>query len=479
MKSLNVLFVTSEIAPWVKTGGLGDVAAALPPALRALGHDVRVLVPYYPALRAAFPPETAPILATFGDFSAGFPGSALREVSAPDGTPLLLLDCSHCFDRPGNPYLDANQADWPDNHIRFGLLSRLAAWFGSADNHLSWHPDVIHCNDWQSGLAPAYLQQSPGPIAKSIITVHNLAFQGCFDPGVRTTLGLSDAVWHMAGVEYYGNLSFMKAGLAYADAITTVSPTYAREIQTEQHGMGFAGLLQHRSHSVHGILNGIDTRIWNPTSDALVPFHYSAKNLAGKAQNKAALQAQMGLEVTADIPLLGVISRLTYQKGLDLVPAIEEFLLSAPAQLAVLGSGEPALEAAFRAMAERHPHQCALKLGFDESLAHRIEAGADIFLMPSRFEPCGLNQMFSLHYGTPPVVRSTGGLADTVSDMQTGFSFGDADVASFLGALERALVVWRNPSEWRAMIKRGMALDFSWTQPAKQYSDVFASLLFA
>jgi len=479
---LNILFATSEIAPWVKTGGLGDVAAALPPALRALGLDVRVLAPAYPALRAALP--QAREVARPHWLGGLLPTAALLEATAPDGTPLWLLDYPPYFERGGNPYLGPDGRDWPDNHLRFGLLSRVAAWLGSDASTLAWRPDIIHCNDWQTGLAAAYLRLLPGGTARSLISVHNLAFQGLFGRSALHELGLPDSAWHLEGLEYHGYLSFLKAGLRFADVITTVSPSYAREIQTAAEGMGLDGLLRHRADALSGILNGIDTAAWNPASDAHLdaPFaHYDARRLKAKATNKAALQRLTGLDEDASLPLLGVVSRLTHQKGLDLVAAIATDLLALPAQLVVLGNGERSLEEAYRALAHHHPGRCAVTIGFNEAHAHRIEAGADIFLMPSRFEPCGLNQMYSLRYGTPPVVRATGGLADTVVDAAdavrgNGFVFGDATPTALRHAIARAIAAWRDPAAWRRLQKTGMAGDYSWTAPAQHYAKLYQSL---
>ena len=473
---MNVLFVTSELAPWVKTGGLGDVAAALPPALRKAGVDVSILLPYYPEVRKAFPVTVAPAIMSFGHFGAGFEPSTLRAAQSPTGVPLLLLDCPAYFDRPGNPYLGPDGADWSDNPLRFGLLSRIAAWLGSTDNTLSWQPDVVHCNDWQTGLAPAYLKLLPKARAASIITVHNLAFQGLCAAERLHALGLPDRAWTMEGVEYYGHLSFLKGALQFADAITTVSPTYAREIQTDAEGMGMAGLLRHRGQDLYGILNGIDLEAWNPATDAHLPATYTAATLDTKLQDKVALQHELGLEARDDIPLLGVVSRLTHQKGLDLVAALHQQLAELPVQLAILGSGDRALEAEFQRLAVLYPGQFAVRIGFDEGLAHRIEAGADAFLMPSRFEPCGLNQMYSLRYGTPPVVRATGGLADTVTDGVTGFVFADATAEALLAAIRRAVDTWYEPELWRTMQIAGMACDVGWTEPAGQYLALYEKL---
>ena len=470
---MNVLFVTSELAPWVKTGGLGDVAAALPPALTKAGNDVRILVPYYPALRQALPRATAVV--SLDSFGALFANSALHEARV-GNLSLLMLDCPAYYDRPGNPYLGPQGRDWPDNYLRFGLLSRVAAWLGSDENTLPWQPDVIHCNDWQSALAAAYLRLLPGGRARSLVTIHNLAFQGLFPRDAVQQIGLPESSWSMDGVEFYGHLSFLKAGLRFADAITTVSPTYAREIQTEADGMGLGGLLHHRAANLHGILNGIDDNEWDPAHDLHLPYPYDVDNLDAKAANKHALQAQLHLPQRDDLPLLGIVSRLTHQKGLDLVTTLSDVLPALPVQLAVLGSGDGALEELFRHIAERHRNHIAVKIGFDESLAHRIEAGADMFLMPSRFEPCGLNQMYSLRYGTPPIVRATGGLADTVIDGVNGFTFLEPTPAALLATLQRAVATWRDRSRWRHLQQDGMARDHGWAVPAQRYSQLYASL---
>ena len=476
---MKILFATSEIAPWVKTGGLGDVAGALPAALRALGLDVRVLVPAYPELLQNFP--GAEEIARPHWMGGSLPTPTLRQDRTPDGVPLLLLDYGPSFNRPGNPYLGPEGRDWLDNHLRFGLLSRVAAWLGSDASTLAWQPDIVHCNDWQTGLTAAYLNYLPGRRAKSLFTVHNLAFQGLFDHAALFELGLPDAAWNIDGVEYYGHLCFLKAGLRLADAINTVSPSYAREIQTDEEGMGMAGLLRQRSDRLSGILNGIDTSLWNPATDPHLQQNYNANRLAAKTANKTALQAELGLEKRDDVPLLAVVSRLTGQKGLDLLLEAAPQVLGIPAQLVVLGSGERALEHAWEALARKHPGQCAVTIGFNEALAHRIEAGADIFVMPSRFEPCGLNQMYSLRYGTPPVVRATGGLADTVIDAAdekhgNGFVFGPATTDALLQALQRATDAWHDPKRWSSLQKRGMARDSSWAEAARHYVALYQRL---
>lgn len=477
MSRLSVLFATSEMAPWVKTGGLGDVAAALPTALDRARQDVRVLLPFYPALRDAFP--TAEAVAALPALAPMLPPARLLAADA-DGIPLLLLDCPELYDRPGNPYLDARGHDWEDNAIRFGLLSRVAALLGQSHSPLSWRPDVVHANEWQTALAAAYLHYEGG--APSVVTVHNIAFQGCFGYEFLHGLGLPERAWRFDGVEYHGGVSFLKGGLQLATLISTVSPTYAREIQDPHFGYGLAPLLRYRADTLRGILNGIDTDLWNPATDPALEFPYAANRLAAKRQNKAALQTQLGLEARDDRPLFGVVSRLTHQKGLDLLLTLGESMTRLPAQLAVLGTGEKELETGFRKLAAAHPGQVAVTLGFNETLAHRIEGGADIFLMPSRFEPCGLNQMYSLAYGTPPLVRGTGGLADTVVDVDddtlldktaNGFVFHDATSHALWLTMERAAEAWKDRRAWQRIQQNGMRLDFSWRQAAGEYVTLY------
>jgi len=481
LSRLAILFAASEMAPWVKTGGLGDVAAALPAALHRAGHDIRVLIPAYPALHKAFPKAT--VLAELPALAPSLPAARLLGAEA-DGLPLLLLDCPALFDRPGNPYLDALGHDWTDNGIRFGMLSRVAALLGQAGSPLDWQPDVVHVNDWQTALAPAWLHYEGG--AASVVTVHNIAFQGNFPAGHLAALGLPEHAWHAHGVEYHGQLSFLKAGLQLATLISTVSPTYAWEIQHEQFGYGLAPLLRDRSGSLRAILNGVDAAIWNPAADPALAMRYAANRLAGKRDNKRALQLEMGLEPAGDRPLFAIISRLTAQKGLDLVLTLGEGITQLPAQLVVLGSGDKAMEAGFRGLAARHPGQIAVRLDFDEALAHRIEAGADCFLMPSRFEPCGLNQMYSLRYGTPPIVRATGGLADTVVDVNeatladrtgNGFVIDDATPHALWLALERATRCWHDRKLWQRIQQNGMRRDFSWEHAARDYVALYRAAL--
>ncbi|WP_265946649.1 glycogen synthase GlgA [Dechloromonas sp. A34] len=483
MNPLAILFATSEMAPWVKTGGLGDVAAALPAALRRAGHDIRVLLPAYPALKEAFP--GAPVVAAIPALAPGLPTARLLAADS-GGLPLLLLDCPELYERPGNPYLAADGHDWPDNGRRFGLLSRVAALLGQPASPLLWRVDVVHCNDWQTALAPAWLHYEGG--AASVVTVHNIAFPGCFEAAMLGALDLPDSAWRFDGVEYHGQLSFLKAGLQLATRISTVSPTYAREIQDDSFGYGLAPLLRHRRDDLRGILNGIDTDIWNPAADPALVQGYAANRLAAKRANKLALQRELGLAEAADRPLFGVVSRLTEQKGLDLLLDIGAGLTALPAQLALLGSGDKAMEAGFMALAERFPGQIAVRLKFDEGLAHRIEAGADCFLMPSRFEPCGLNQMYSLRYGTPPLVRATGGLADTVVDTTAatladktanGFVVADLTPNALGETLERVARTWQDKRIWLRLQQNGMRRDFSWKSAAGQYIELYRDAIAA
>lgn len=484
MSHPSILFVTSEMAPWVKTGGLGDVAAALPGALHRARHDVRVLIPAYPALLAAFP--QASVVAELPALAPGLPPARLLAAATGDGLPLLLLDCPPFYARPGNPYLDTHGHDQADNGLRFGLLSRVAALLGQPASPLAWRPDVVHLNDWQSALAPAWLHYEGG--AASVVTVHNIAFQGNFAADLLPALGLPAHAWRFDGVEYHGQLSFLKAGLQLATLLSTVSPTYAQEIQDEAFGYGLAPLLRHRAGALRGILNGVDTTLWNPANDPALAAPYAANRLAAKRDNKRALQLEMGLDAAADRPLFGVVSRLTEQKGLDLVLTLGEGITQLPAQLAVLGSGDKTMEAGFRELATRFPGQIAVRLGFDEALAHRIEAGADAFLMPSRFEPCGLNQMYSLRYGTPPIVRATGGLADTVVDVNdatladktaNGFVIADATPHELWLALERATRSWHDRKLWHRIQQNGMRRDFSWEHAAHDYVTLYRDAIAA
>ncbi|HET9663470.1 MAG TPA: glycogen synthase GlgA, partial [Burkholderiales bacterium] len=448
-----MLFVTPEYAPLVKVGGLGDVSASLPAALRRLGIDVRVLLPGFPAVAAQLarvPPLAA--LTLLGQ------RARLMEVTLARGVPLMALDCPPLYQRSGGPYQDETGADWKDNAMRFGVLSKAAAMLASATSPLPWRPHVVHLNDWPSALTAAYLHYLDGEHAYSVITVHNLAFQGNFEPDTLEALQLPAKSYAPDGLEFHGSVSFLKAGLYYGDAITTVSPTYAREIQTGPFGAGMHGLLQQRSQSLVGILNGIDIEEWNPASDPHLPVHYTDQTLTRKKGVKRALAAR--LQLTAghdDAPLIGFVGRLTQQKGVDLLLEAIPEILALRARIAVLGAGERHYERALRGLAAQHPGSVGVHIGFDETLAHLIEAGADMFLMPSRFEPCGLNQMYSQRYGTPPIAHATGGLVDTIVDCTseklqagsaTGFLFREPSTEALTAAVRRALALYCNTDSW-------------------------------
>lgn len=478
---MRVLFVTSEVAPLVKTGGLADVSAALPAALRRLGDDVRVLMPGYPQVLRAL--EAFRVEAFFTGVT-GFPDFRLFTSTLSDGVPLWVIDCPGLYQRDGGIYQDSKGKDWPDNALRFGLLSKVAAILGGEDSPIDWHPDVVHCNDWQTGLTPAYMHFSPGG-APTVMTVHNLAFQGVFPPETVAELELPEISFHPYGLEYYGYMSFLKAGLFYANHITTVSPTYALEIQSEALGFGMQGLLQDKQYHLTGILNGIDDREWNPATDEALAHPYSIERMAGKADNKHALQKRMGLDVNPDVPLFGLVSRFTHQKGVDVVLEIAPQLIAAHAQLVLLGSGDATMQADALALAKNYPGQVATMVGFDEGLSHLIEAGADIFLMPSRFEPCGLNQMYSQRYGTPPIVHATGGLVDSVVDSSketlasgeaSGFVFHSMSPSALLTCIQRALTKYHNKKVWTQLQLNGMKKDFAWLKSAEKYREIYSAL---
>jgi starch synthase len=450
---VRVLFVTPECAPLAKAGGLGDVSAALPEALRELGHEVDVLLPAYTEVLDKI--SGASEEACFVEL--GFACRVLRH------GPLLLADCASLYQRAGTPYQDPGGENWPDNALRFGLLSRIAA-------RVAAGYEVVHCNDWPAALAPVYAHG-----AKTLLTIHNLAFQGNFERQWLGRLGLPEELFSIRELEFYGRISFLKGGLVHAGAINTVSATYAREIQTEAFGCGLDGLLRERAGALSGILNGIDTTVWNPATDPHLAARYDANSLERKNENKRALQQRLNLQPSDD-PLIGFVGRLTQQKGADLLADAAAELARLPAQIALLGRGERSLVAALAATAARHPGRIGVSLGFSEELAHLIEAGADIFVMPSRFEPCGLNQMYSQRYGTPPVVRATGGLADTVADEQTGFLFERAEPSALAAAVRRAVAAWREPRRWRGMQRAGMQRDFSWSAAARRYADLYSRL---
>lgn len=474
-----ILFATSEVHPLVKTGGLADVSASLPAALQELGEDVRLLVPGYTQVLEGL--QAKKTVAAFEVFPGQSKVKLLSARMPVTGVPVYVLDAPQYFCRVAGPYQYHLGGDWPDNPMRFGMLSKVAALLGSADSPIDWQAELVHCNDWQTGLAPAYLQLVEGAHAMSVMTVHNIAFQGNFDRDWLKPLHLPLHTFNLHGVEFHGNLSFLKSGLQYADRIVTVSPTYAHEIQATEMGYGMQGLLTARKAEVSGILNGIDESEWDPSTDKHLAVRYDEEHLQLKTKGKLALQQRLGLEVNEQAPLLGVVSRLTYQKGLDLLLECLPTLLESGAQLAVLGSGVAEFERRYQQLAQRYAGRVSVTIGFDEALSHQIMAGADIFLMPSRFEPCGLNQMYGMRYGTPPVVRRTGGLADSVInaslDGGTGFVFDDPGAAALQQTIKWAIECYRDPNTFRRIQLNGMQRDVGWRHSAQLYLDLYSSIL--
>lgn len=486
---MNVLFVTSEVYPLNKTGGLGDVAYSLPHSLVDQGADVRLIIPAY---RDLLNQMTSLKLISRLDI----PGNQcihsvrLLEATHPEfAFKLYLVDCQALFDRGGNPYIGSDGVDWTDNAERFSVFARVVTLMAMDRCDLGWKADVVQCNDWQSGLVPALLSgydQRP----KTVFTIHNLAYGGHFSESQYRNLQLPAQFWHIDGVEFYGSFSMLKAGIVYADHVTTVSPTYAKEICTPEFGYGMEGILLNKQDRLTGILNGIDQQHWNPNTDNYLPVAYSLKNVgAGKTASKQALMASFGLTMnsheTLNQPLLGMVGRLVEQKGIDLIlNSMPEILETTNANFAFLGTGSETYENKLRDAAKKYPDRVFVWIGFSEEKAHLLEAGADMFLMPSRFEPCGLNQMYSLKYGTPPIVHNTGGLADTVINTSskslkkktaTGFTFDQASTESFKKAVLTALELFEDKSCWALIVKNGMSLDLSWDSRAKQYMKLFKS----
>jgi starch synthase len=475
---LHVAFVTSEAVPFMKTGGLGDVGAALPKALGQLGHRVTIFLPRY-----------APIAFPAGSFagsvhvpvdtvhrSAGFYRRALSA-----NVEIVFVEHPPFFDRP-YPYGEGNR-DYADNRLRFAFLSRAAIeYFRSRGER----PDVFHAHDWQTGLVPVYLKSFywDDPTVHrmpTVFTIHNLAYQGNFGADTPSVLGLP---WNLAdALEFHGGVSYLKGGVLFSELVNTVSPQYAREIQTAEMGYGFDGILKSRGAQLSGILNGVDYEEWSPDVDPHIARNYTADDLAGKAECKADLLKTVGLPAAPDLPVVGITSRLVNQKGFDVVVGAWYDLLQRPMRMVVLGTGEPAVQDGFRALAERAPDRFAVRFVYDNALAHQIEAGADMFLMPSRFEPCGLTQMYSLRYGTVPIVRSTGGLIDTVEPYDaatgegTGFRFEHADGTGMMWAIDQALALWKDRAAWTKLMRNGMARDFSWRRSAERYVDLYRSAM--
>ena len=475
-----ILFVSSEVHPFIKTGGLADVAGSLPLALAELGQDIRIIMPRYHAIKLSEPVKN------LSSLRINNCDVLIQETTLPESSVTVwLVDYPEYFGTPGNPYVDATGEPWPDIAERFALFCRICTEIAMNRAGLDWKADLVHCNDWQTGLIPALLSLEPKAPA-SIFTIHNMAYQGLFDSNTFADLNLPGKLWKPEALEYFGQLSFIKGGLAFADRITTVSPTYAKEIQTAEFGYGLEGLLQYRQDRLSGIINGIDTEIWNPSHDKSLAKSYSLKTLADKQLSKRALQEIMGLPVDDQVPVFGLIGRLVEQKGIDMVIECLEEMCDLPLQFVLLGSGEKHFETTLQTFANAHPDKIAIKIGYNETLAHQIEAGSDVFLMPSRFEPCGLNQMYSQRYGTLPIVRRTGGLADTVTDTlpgtiqdgtASGIVFNDANASALMEAIKRTLFLFENKTTWKKIQRTAMSKDFSWHNSAQQYLDLYQSIL--
>lgn len=477
---MDALSVASEIYPLIKTGGLADVAGALPRALDKEGVRVRSLIPGYPSVLDRL--ERPQAVHEFADLFGG-PAKLLDATAA--GLDLFVIDAPHLYARPGNPYSDPTGRDWPDNAQRFAALGYVAALLGRGFLP-GFMPDVVHAHDWQAGLAPAYLHYSEGPRPGIVMTVHNLAFQGSFPLSLLGSLRLPASALSVDGVEYYGSIGFLKAGLQLADRITTVSPTYAVEIRRPEGGMGLDGLLRARSSVVSGILNGIDEAVWNPAADPHLAEPYTAGTLHLRSANKRRLQERLGLRVDPGTMLVGAISRLSWQKGLDLLLAALPALFERAAQLVLLGAGDEALEQGFRRAAEDWPGRLGLFIGYDEGLAHLIQGGCDALVVPSRFEPCGLTQLCAMRYGAVPVVTRVGGLNDTVIDanemalaagVATGFQFAPVTTDALIGAFERLFSAWAKPAAWPQVQANGMNQTLGWDAPAAHYAQLYRDLL--
>ena len=463
--------VASEATPFAKTGGLADVVGSLPGALQGLGHQVAVVLPRYGAI------DLKPFRRIYDNLDVWFGPDRYRSFIYQSGEApaFYFVDCPELFDRPGL-YGD-EEGDYADNHVRFAVFARAALEICRS----IFRPDILHCHDWQAGMAPTYLRSpfanDPTFLAmRTLFTIHNLGYQGIFPAGALAEIGLDRTVFHPAGVEYWGKISYLKAGLVYSDRLNTVSPTYAREIQTPKFGFGMDGILRGRTSVLSGILNGVDYAAWNPETDPYIAAHYSAADLSGKQLCKRDLISAFGLPASAmDEPLIGIVSRFTSQKGADLIAEIAGRLAQEPLRLVALGTGDAKYEELFRGMAAEYPERVAVRIGFDNRLAHKIEAGADMFLMPSRYEPCGLNQIYSLKYGTVPIVRATGGLDDTINE-DTGFKFSAYSGEALLEAVGAALAAWQDPAGWQARMRRGMRQDFSWNASAARYAALYEAL---
>jgi starch synthase len=483
---MKVLHVAAEVFPLIKTGGLADVVGALPQALIAEGADARLLLPGLPAITDAVLHQKK--ICDLGSVFGAVNVSLWLGQMPQSKVKVYVVRAPYLYAREGGPYQAADGSEWSDNLQRFGLLGWVGAHLGAGDLDPEWTPHVLHAHDWHAAMACAYVAAHPARRVATVYTIHNLAYQGLFAMADFHMLGLPSRLLASSGLEFHNQLCLMKAGLKFADRVTTVSPTYAAEIATPEFGCGLDGVIRGRGTDVSGILNGVDGAVWNPQTDAGLAHRYSRSDTRGKAECKRQLQADLGLDVSAKAPVFAVVSRLSSQKGLDLVLASLPALLRSGAQLVVQGSGDPLLEAAFLAAARQHPQQVAVRIGYDESWAHKLIAGADVMLVPSRFEPCGLTQLYALRYGTLPLVRRVGGLADTVvnaaalsaaglsQEGATGFVFDDATASALQTEIARALGYFEQPVLWTALMQQAMAQDFSWQQPARDYMALYRGI---
>lgn len=480
-KLLKVLFVASECYPLIKTGGLADVVGALPRALVALGVDVTVLLPGFPDVLSGL--DNKRTLAKIQSRSGG-KGKLIKGVTK-SGVDIIALDLPDLFNISGNPYQDAFGEDRAGNYTRYAEFSRIASEIACGEIGRKTY-DIVHAHDWQSGLVPAYLNANKDHDVKSVLTIHNLAFQGLFPKSTYEELGLPESFFSPSGLEYWDKVSYLKGGIAYSHHVTTVSPSYALEIQSDNGGMGFGGMLRAKSQDLSGILNGIDEEVWNPATDSDIFHSYESSDLKGKAKNKTALQKSLGLRVDAKAPLFCVVSRLTTQKGLDLLANMTDFLVSEGAQLVLLGSGDNAIEKAFLDAAEKHPTEISVTIGYNEPLAHKLQAGADAIFIPSRFEPCGLTQLCAMRYGTVPIVGRVGGLNDTIIDanpmalkngVATGVQFHPIDGHNLYAAITRTLTLYKDETIWKRLVENCFAQNVGWEASAKAYLDLYRSLV--
>ncbi len=496
-----ILFVSSEAHPFAKTGGLGDVCNSLPKALKSLHQDIRVLIPAYPfAIEKA---EHIKQVATIDLPLSGFPGNLglpeeneqphsvnILETKLPGSHVKVWMIESELYNRPGTPYFDDKNKEWEDNDFRFALLNYIAVEISMGRSSLHWHADIVHSNDWQTGLISVLLEKdhSKGKQLRpaTIFTIHNMAHMGVYSKERFEALQLPASLWNHHELEFYQNFSFIKGGLVFSDRVNTVSPTYAREIQHEEFGYGLSDLLAYRNERLSGILNGIDMKEWDPAKDPMIKKNYSIKTISNKQINKTALQKHFNLPQKKNTLLLGLVARLVYQKGIDLLLENMEAILRLPVQIVILGSGDLELESRLHRWSNKYPHQIQLQIGYDEQLSHLIEAGSDAFLMPSRFEPCGLNQLYSLRYGTIPIVRKTGGLADTVvhaskenlgSRSATGIVFQESEGSTILDAVNLTSLLYQNKEAWKKMMINGMKQEFSWKESARQYLQLYTQAI--